>query len=491
MAAHIRHRAHEKRREIVLMVESPQTGSPGARPQAVVFEYSRRAFHSMQEMVLDGCRNFPQRKHEVAGVLYGTREGNIVRVQVVRRIACEHAQGWALLFSTNDKAALKEQLTREAAEPALQGLAVVGWFLSHTAPIRTAMTASGRTVLSFADLQTSDAYFGTPGQATLVLRPDALATTRASVFVRRADGSVNAEHSDLDFPFTERAAFRDPPEGVDSKRAPPSAPAVRETALAAAVATNVATKAATISVSTGRQTVPATVPVTSPSAEAASAAPAGPREPTAPAVAPGGAALPLAEPVAPATKNTSTAVSPAQPRVPEPEPTADPLAAADGRVALPATRVASPPGLKTYPSFGSYSEPAPWFTFEFAEFLKGPWGIGAGLVLLVGLALMPLGVRYYRSQPEPVPISLTVSEHDRRIQVRWDRSSRIIGEAVRGSIEFVDGEQSRTAALSADDLLHGNVTYMRQTDDVQVRLEVENTKGQITQEVVHFIEPHP
>jgi hypothetical protein len=167
-------------------------------------------------------------------------------------------------------------------------------------------------------------------------------------------------------------------------------------------------------------------------------------------------------------------VSPTQPRVPEPEPTADPLAAADGPDALPAIRVASTPSLKTYPSFGSYSEPAPWFTFEFAKFLKGPWGIGAALVLLVGLALMPLGVRYYRSQPEPVPISLTMSDHDRRIQVRWDRSSRIIREAVRGSIEFVDGEQSRTAALSVVDLLHGNVTYMRQTGDVQIRLEVEN-----------------
>jgi len=396
--------ARDKRREIVLMVESPQTGSPGVRPQAVVFEYSRRAFHSIQEMVLGGCRNFPKQKHEVAGVLYGTREGNIVRVQVVRRIACEHAQGWTLLLSTNDKAALEEQLTREAAEPVLQGLAVVGWFLSHTAPIRTAMTASGGAVLSFADLQTFGEFFGTPGQATVVLRPQASAMTRASVFVRRADGSVNAEHSDLDFFFTERAAFPDPPDGVDWKGAHPSAPAIRETALAAAAATAAATKAATISVPTGGQTVPAT----SPSAEAASAAPGAPREPTAPVVAPGGAALPPPEPVAPARENRSTAVSPAEPRVPEPEPTADPLAAAGGPDALPAIRVASPPSLKTYPSFGSYSEPVPWFTFEFAKFLKGPWGIGAALVLLVGLALMPLSVTYYRSQPESVPISLTM-----------------------------------------------------------------------------------
>jgi len=486
------------------MVENPQSDSPGARPQAAVFEYSRLAFRAIQELVLDGYRKFPRGGEESAGVLYGMREGNIVRVQVARRIACEHARGRTLLLSANDTAALKEQLMRGATEPALQGLAVLGWFLSHTAPIRTAMTASGRTVLSSADLQTFDEYFGTPGQVTLVLRPHASATMQASVFVRRANGSVNAKDSDLDFPFMEPAAFPDPPKGVESKRPRPhrSAPAVRETALATAAAT----KAATVSAPTARQTVSARTPATSPSAEAGTAARAAPPEPTTPALTLAAATLPQAEPVAPGRKITSTVVSPAQPRIPEPESAADepastkpaaplmpaaPLAAASGRDALPAIRVASPPSLKTYPSFGSYSEPAPRFTFEFAKFLKGPWGIGAALVLLVGLALMPLGVRYYRSQPEPVPISLTMSEHDGRIQVRWDRSSRIIREAVRGSIEFVDGEQSRTAALSAVDLLHGNVTYMRQTGDVQIRLEVENIKGQKTQEVVHSIEPHP
>ena len=466
------------------MVENSQPDSPGARPPRAAFEYSRPAFHAIQEAVLDGYGNSPRGREEEAGILYGMRDGNIIRVQVARRIACEHARGRTFLLSAKDRSALKEQLTREATEPALQGLAVVGWFLSHAAPIRTAMTASGRTVLSSADLQTFDEYFGPPGQVTLVLRPHASTTIQASVFARRDDGNVNAEDSDLNFPFTESAAFPDRAKGVELKHSNPSAPAVRETALAAAAAT----MAATVSVPPARQTVPTTIPATSPSAQAISLAPAAPPEPAAPD-----------EPATPASKNAPTQASPAQPCIPKPEPVSDPPssakpaappAAQGGRYALPVIRGASLPDLKPYPNFGSYSDPTPRFRFEFAKFLDGLWGI-VGLALLAGLASMPLGVRYYRSLPEPAPISLTISEHSSQIQIRWNHSSRVIREAAQGSIEILDGKQSRSAALTADDLSHGSVTYMRQTGDVQIRLEVESAAGQKTQEVTRFIERHP
>jgi cell division septation protein DedD len=137
--------------------------------------------------------------------------------------------------------------------------------------------------------------------------------------------------------------------------------------------------------------------------------------------------------------------------------------------------------------FGS-SDPPPWFTFQVATFFERPWRI-VGLVLLAGLAL--IGVRYYRSQLEPVPISLNLSEQDNQIQVRWNHSSPSIREAVRGTIEILDGDRSRSAALSADDLSYGNITYMGQTGDMQIRLEIENAKGQKTQEGVRFIEPFP
>lgn len=472
------------------MVENSQPDLPGARPQAAVFEYSRPAFHAIQETVLDDDRKFPRGGEEGAGVLYGTREGNIVRVQVARRIACEHARGRGLILSANDRAALKEQLTREATEPALQGLAVVGWFLSHAAPFRTVMTASGKTLLSPADLQTFDQYFGTPGQVTLVLRPHASTPMQASVFTRRADGSVNAEDSDLDFLFTEPAAFPDGAAGVELEHAQSSAPAVREIALAATAAT----MATTGPVPTARQTVPTRILATSLSAEAASLVPPAPPETTTPAKS-----------TFPARENTFAPAKQAQPRISVPKQAADPpastkpaapdmpsapLAAAGGPDLLPAIGVASLPDLKPYPNFGSYSDPTPRFTFEFTRFFEGLWSI-VGLVLLAGVASMPLGVRYYRSRSESVPISLTISESDSQILVRWNHSSRVIREAVQGSIEILDGKQSRSAILSGDDLSHGNVSYIRQTGDVQIRLEVEDAKGQKTQEVVRFVESHP
>ena len=211
------------------MVENCQPDSWRARVTGVTFGYSRAAFHAIQETVRNSDRKLPKGREEGAGVLYGTREGNTVRVQVARRISCEHARGQSFLLSASDRAALKEQLAREAAEPALKGLAIMGWFLSHTAPIRTAMTANGRTVLSSADLQTFDEYFGKPGQVTVVLRPHATTTMQASVFTRRGDGSVNAGDSDLNFPFTEAAAFTDRAKEVELKELLAPAPAVRET----------------------------------------------------------------------------------------------------------------------------------------------------------------------------------------------------------------------------------------------------------------------
>jgi len=207
--------------------------------------------------------------------------------------------------------------------------------------------------------------------------------------------------------------------------------------------------------------------------------------------------LPASYPVAEAASLAPVPppVSPSQPRIHKPEPakpavlaTPAPFRTGAGRsYASPVVRAASVPGLKTFPKFGSYSEPAPRFSFEFVKRFDGIWGI-AGLALLAGLASMPL---FYRSQLESAPISLTVSEHNSQIQVQWNHSSRIIREAAQGSIEILDGGQTRSAVLSADDLSHTNVIYVPQTGDVQIRLKVENAKGQKVLEVARFIESHP
>ena len=450
------------------MLQNLQPDSPGTCGVETLLVYSQPAFHFIREAVLDGTSKSPSGREDCAGVLYGTRAGNLVRVEAARQIACEHARGRSFLLSASDHAALKKQLTRESADPALQGLAVVGWFLSQAAPIRTAMTVGGKMALSSSDLQIFDEYFGSCGQVTLVLRPQASNTMHASIFMRRADGSVNAEKSDLNFPFTEGAALPQRAKELERKPAQRFAPAVRQTALAAAAAA----AAGGGSAPTVRQTVTPTIPATSPVAEAASLAP-----------------------VAPTKEIISAPPSLFQPRIQKPEPakpavlaTPAPFRTGAGRIyASPVVRTTSVPSLKTFPKFGSYSEPAPRFSFEFVKRFDGIWGI-AGLALLAGLASMPL---FYRSQLESAPISLTVSEHNSQIQVLWNHSSRIIKEAAQGSIEILDGGQTRSAVLSADDLSHSNVIYVPQTGDVQIRLEVENAKGQKVLEVARFIESHP
>jgi len=179
-------------------------------------------------------------------------------------------------------------------------------------------------VLSSSDLQTFDEYFGAPGQVTLVLQPRATTTMQASVFTRRGDGSVNAGDSDLNFPFTEAAAFTDRAKDVELKDLHASAPAVREMALAAAAAT----VAATVSVPAARQAVPARIPAISPSAAAAAPAPA-----TRPKPSP-------AEPAALLRENPSTPASAKPAALGTP---ASPLASLGGHDAQPVTRVASLP----------------------------------------------------------------------------------------------------------------------------------------------------
>jgi len=96
----------------MFMVENPQPDSRRARTAEVAFEYSRPAFDAIREAVLESDCKSPRKRNEEAGVLYGTRVGNMVRVQMVRRIACEHARGRMFLLSATDSAALKDELTR-------------------------------------------------------------------------------------------------------------------------------------------------------------------------------------------------------------------------------------------------------------------------------------------------------------------------------------------------------------------------------------------
>ena len=66
------------------------------------------------------------------------------------------------------------QLHQDRADPQLEGLLCLGWFLSHT---RTEIA------LSESDLEIFSTYFPDPWQVTLVVRPGRGGSMRAGFFV--------------------------------------------------------------------------------------------------------------------------------------------------------------------------------------------------------------------------------------------------------------------------------------------------------------------
>jgi hypothetical protein len=160
-------------------------------------EYSLVVIEEIRQVVADGFQRLQRGGIEVGGVLYGTREDRVVRILAMREIACEHARGPTFHLSDNDRAALTAQLARDKEDMRLEGLLVVGWFLSHT---RSDVT------LQQSDLDTYKAFFPEPWQVTMVIHPGRAGAMRAGFFVREPDGTVKGERSYQEFNFPDRLA---------------------------------------------------------------------------------------------------------------------------------------------------------------------------------------------------------------------------------------------------------------------------------------------
>lgn len=163
----------------------------------VDIEYSLVVIEEIRQVVADGFQRLQRGGIEVGGVLYGTREDRIVRILAMREIACEHARGPTFHLSDNDRAALTAQLARDKEDMRLEGLLVVGWFLSHT---RSEVT------LQPSDLETFHAFFQEPWQVTMIVHPGRAGAMRAGFFVREPDGEVRSQRSYQEFNFPDRIA---------------------------------------------------------------------------------------------------------------------------------------------------------------------------------------------------------------------------------------------------------------------------------------------
>jgi proteasome lid subunit RPN8/RPN11 len=145
---------------------------------------------SIRQAAWEGLQKVPRRGLEIGGVLFGTREGDEIRIAAWRPIPCEHAKGPGFELSAKDEADLKQLLESAGADPGLEGLEVVGWFHSHT---RDGVT------LTKSDLDLYNRFFPAPWQVALVVRPHAYEPARAGFFFREPSGAIHSATSYKEF----------------------------------------------------------------------------------------------------------------------------------------------------------------------------------------------------------------------------------------------------------------------------------------------------
>jgi hypothetical protein len=109
--------------------------------------------------------------------------------------------------------------------------------------------------------------------------------------------------------------------------------------------------------------------------------------------------------------------------------------------------------------------------------------------VVVLLALAVAGLRYWMpvSQPASDPLSLALVDHDGQVMIQWNPASKSVKNAARGSLQIMDGTETRTVALKPMDLAGGRSTYVRRSGDVEVRLTVEDSAGARVQEASRFL----
>ncbi len=157
---------------------------------AIEIEYAVAALEEVCAQAVDGLFRFRHGGMEVGGVLYGTADGDRIRILSYRPLECDHAFGPRFVLSEHDRAALKELLYAPRREPDLRGLEPVGWYHSHT---RSGVELSPR------DLEIYDSYFPQRWQVALVVSPDNYGPARAGFFFRERTGTVHAQYSYEEF----------------------------------------------------------------------------------------------------------------------------------------------------------------------------------------------------------------------------------------------------------------------------------------------------
>ena len=146
--------------------------------------YSIPLFHEIDFSVNEGYRRIPHGGLEIGGVLFGRAEAGSIRIEAYRPIECEHSMGPSFVLSPRDIENLQEQLRKSTDDEELQGLAPLGWFISHS---------RGELLISDREAALFDELFPRREQITILIKPIKFQPTRFSFFVRDPQGKLKRD----------------------------------------------------------------------------------------------------------------------------------------------------------------------------------------------------------------------------------------------------------------------------------------------------------
>jgi hypothetical protein len=177
-------------------VEQAYWTIPGTNARVV---YSLPLMQDIDFAVNEGYRKIPHGGIEIGALLFGSMDDGGITIEAFRRIECEHVFGPSFMLSERDLNALSVQIENAAADPTLQDMQLIGWFLAHT---------RGPLQMTDPELELFDRFFPKPGQLTLLVKPERFQPTLFGFLVRAADGAMGRDASQdaVILPLAGRAA---------------------------------------------------------------------------------------------------------------------------------------------------------------------------------------------------------------------------------------------------------------------------------------------
>jgi hypothetical protein len=115
-------------------------------------------------------------------------------------------------------------------------------------------------------------------------------------------------------------------------------------------------------------------------------------------------------------------------------------------------------------------------------------------MLAIFLVSFMLDVQHAHDAKKPVaptvessPLGLRVTSEPERVEVFWDHGSSAIKGAEQATIRISDGDMAESVPFDAKQLQDGSLVYRPRTNDISIRMEVNERDGRRISESVRAV----